>query len=235
MPFNTRIIAATNALLPRDENFREDLFYRLAVITIQTPPLRDRREDLPALASYFLAHEATARNVPVPAVSRGALNLLMECSWPGNVRQLRNCLIRALAFCENGIIQAENIQLEILPLQNDELPAAPAANGGSLTPPSENPASSPLQDDENTEVPADGDLPPRIAAILPRMVAAGRVSRQEYQELAGKNISMRTAQYDLQLLQKLGLVEKQGRGPAQRYVLTPEGEARARRCQNKEE
>lgn len=235
VPFNTRIIAATNALLPRDENFREDLFYRLAVITIQTPPLRDRREDLPALASYFLSHEAAARNVPVPAVSRGALNLLMECGWPGNVRQLRNCLIRALAFCENGIIQAENIQLEILPLQNDDLPAAPAANGGTAATPPENPASPPLQDGEHTEEPADGDLPPRIAAVLPHMAAAGRVSRQEYQELAGENISMRTAQYDLQLLQKLGLVEKQGRGPAQRYVLTPEGEARARRCQHKEE
>lgn len=234
VPFNTRIIAATNALLPRDENFREDLFYRLAVITIQTPPLRDRREDLPALASYFLAHEAAARNVPVPAVSRGALNMLMECGWPGNVRQLRNCLIRALAFCENGIIQAENIQLEILPLQSDDLPPAPAGNGGAPTPPSENPASPP-QGGEKVEENIDGDLPPRIAAVLPRMAAAGRVSRQEYQALAGENISMRTAQYDLQLLQKLGLVEKQGRGPAQRYVLTSDGEERARRCQHRED
>lgn len=227
VPFNTRIIAATNALLPQDENFREDLFYRLAVITIQTPPLRDRREDLPALAASFLAQEAAARNVPVPAISRGALSLLMESGWPGNVRQLRNCLIRALAFCENGIIQAENIQLEILPLQNDDAPAA--GSGGPATPPSETPPAQQPRDAEDAD--AGGDLPPRIAAVLPRMAAAGRVSRQDYQTLAGENISMRTAQYDLQLLQKLGLVEKQGRGPAQRYVLTPAGEERARRSQ----
>ena len=226
VPFNTRIIAATNALLPKDENFREDLFYRLAVITIQTPPLRDRREDLPALASYFLAHEAAARNVPVPAISRGALNLLMEWNWPGNVRQLRNCLIRALAFCENGIIQAENIQLEILPQQTDNATGAPPGDGGMTQ---GTPASPPsIPDDEESGGAANSDLPPRIAAVLPRMAAAGSVSRQEYQALAGKNISMRTAQYDLQLLQKLGLVEKQGRGPAQRYVLTQAGEARAR-------
>lgn len=231
VPFNTRIIAATNALLPRDENFREDLFYRLAVITIQTPPLRDRLEDLPALASYFLAHEAAARNVPVPAVSRGALSLLMEWSWPGNVRQLRNCLIRALAFCENGIIQAENIQLEILPLLNDDVSATQAGDGGAAPAPQENPPTMAQDDGDDT---VGGDLPPRIAAVLPRMAAAGRVSRQEYQTLAGENISMRTAQYDLQLLQKLGLVEKLGRGPAQRYVLTPAGEARARRGANGE-
>ncbi len=226
VPFNTRIIAATNALLPHDENFREDLFYRLAVITIQTPPLRDRREDLPALAAYFLSHEAAARNMPMPAISRGALSLLMEWTWPGNVRQLRNCLIRALAFCENGIIQAENIQLEILPLQNEDAPPATAGDyDADAAPDAADPASPPSED----AAPNDGDLPPRIAAVLPRMAAAGRVSRQEYQTLAGENISMRTAQYDLQLLQKLGLVEKQGRGPAQRYVLTAAGEARARR------
>ncbi len=91
------------------------------------------------------------------------------------------------------------------------------------------PASPPsIPDDEESGGAANSDLPPRIAAVLPRMAAAGSVSRQEYQALAGKNISMRTAQYDLQLLQKLGLVEKQGRGPAQRYVLTQAGEARAR-------
>lgn len=226
VPFNTRIIAATNALLPKDENFREDLFYRLAVITIQTPPLRDRLEDLPALATYFLSHEAAARHVPVPAISRGAMSLLMEWSWPGNVRQLRNCLIRALAFCENGIIQAENIQLEILPQQNDGTPVAPPGDSGMTQDAPE--SRIPLPDVKETDA-AGNDLPPRIAAVLPRMAAAGSVSRQEYQTLAGESISMRTAQYDLQLLQKLGLVEKRGRGPAQRYVLTQAGETRARR------
>lgn len=233
VPFNTRIIAATNAMLPRDENFREDLFYRLAVITIQTPPLRDRREDLPALAAYFLSHEAAARNVPMPRISRGALSMLMEWTWPGNVRQLRNCLIRALAFCEHGIIQAENIQLEVLPLQNEETSSPLTTSDSSPADPSGEASPDTSAEAPGTLPPAgetDGDLPPRITAVLPRMAAAGRVSRQEYQRLAGESISMRTAQYDLQLLQKLGLVEKQGRGPAQRYVLTPAGEARARHC-----
>ena len=114
VPFDTRIIAATNAELLQDAqegSFREDLYYRLAVITIRTPPLRRRKSDLPLLAVFFLTRAAESQGLPTPRLSRGALRKLQEYHWPGNVRELQNCLTRALAFCENGLIFAENIQL----------------------------------------------------------------------------------------------------------------------------
>ena len=102
VPFDTRIIAATNAELLQDAqegSFREDLYYRLAVITIRTPPLRRRKSDLPLLAVFFLTRAAESQGLPTPRLSRGALRKLQEYHWPGNVRELQNCLTRALAFC----------------------------------------------------------------------------------------------------------------------------------------
>lgn len=207
VPFDTRIIAATNAELLQDAqegSFREDLYYRLAVITIRTPPLRRRKSDLPLLAVFFLTRAAESQGLPTPRLSRGALRKLQEYHWPGNVRELQNCLTRALAFCENGLIFAENIQLG-----PDTLP-------GDIARPERGKLSCP---------PAAEDAPPRLnarlARLLPRLVELGSVSRQEYQDMAGKDISMRTAQYDLQTLVRLGLVRREGRGPAQRYIVLP--------------
>lgn len=265
VPFDTRIIAATNADLTRGDEFRADLYYRLAVITVATTPLRDHAEDIPALAAHFLSAEAAARGMPMPALSRGAMRRLLSCPWPGNVRQLRNCLIRAFAFSENGIIQEENLQLdtpgaaesapaEAVPAHRASglpdgvhsagtpaaAPAPPVPSAPSI-PSAGGTAAREIPGETLGESPADGAaddadadgtapaedalaaLPQRILDLLPRMAAAGSLSRQEYQDLA-PDISMRTAQYDLQLLQRLNLAERRGRGPAQRYVLTPAGE-----------
>ena len=202
VPFDTRIIAATNAELLQDAqegSFREDLYYRLAVITIRTPPLRRRKSDLPLLAVFFLTRAAESQGLPTPRLSRGALRKLQEYHWPGNVRELQNCLTRALAFCENGLIFAENIQLGPDTLPGDI--ARPERGKLSCPPPPR--------------------LNARLARLLPRLVELGSISRQEYQDMAGKDISMRTAQYDLQTLVRLGLVRREGRGPAQRYIVLP--------------
>ena len=113
--FNTRVVAATNADL-REEvhlgNFREDLFFRLAVITIRTPPLRQHKADIPLMISAFMK-EGMARaglTGPLPDISRGALSQLMHYHWPGNVRELRNCIFRTLTFCEGGIILQRDLQ-----------------------------------------------------------------------------------------------------------------------------
>ena len=113
--FNTRVVAATNADL-REEvhlgNFREDLFFRLAVITIRTPPLRQHKADIPLMVSAFMK-EGMARaglTGPLPDISRGALSQLMHYHWPGNVRELRNCIFRTLTFCEGGIILQRDLQ-----------------------------------------------------------------------------------------------------------------------------
>ena len=102
VPVDVRIIAATNKDLEeevRAGRFREDLFYRLNVIPIDLPPLRDRTDDIPLLAGHFLARYARAMGKPVRAISEEAQVSLMEYSWPGNVRQLENVIQRHVALC----------------------------------------------------------------------------------------------------------------------------------------
>ena len=242
VPFDTRIIAATNAELLQDAqegSFREDLYYRLAVITIRTPPLRRRKSDLPLLAVFFLTRAAESQGLPTPRLSRGALRKLQEYHWPGNVRELQNCLTRALAFCENGLIFAENIQLgpdtlpgDIARPERGKLSCPPARADsrqphGEATETAESPVAQPVpaESEDQGAMPAAEDAQPRLnarlARLLPQIVELGSISRQEYQDMAGKDISMRTAQYDLQILVRLGLVRREGRGPAQRYIVLP--------------
>ena len=242
VPFDTRIIAATNAELLQDAqegSFREDLYYRLAVITIRTPPLRRRKSDLPLLAVFFLTRAAESQGLPTPRLSRGALRKLQEYHWPGNVRVLQNCLTRALAFCENGLIFAENIQLgpdtlpgDIARPERGKLSCPPARADsrqphGEAAETAESPVAQPVpaESEDQGAMPAAEDAQPRLnarlARLLPQIVELGSISRQEYQDMAGKDISMRTAQYDLQILVRLGLVRREGRGPAQRYIVLP--------------
>lgn len=242
VPFDTRIIAATNAELLQDAqegSFREDLYYRLAVITIRTPPLRRRKSDLPLLAVFFLTRAAESQGLPTPRLSRGALRKLQEYHWPGNVRELQNCLARALAFCENGLIFAENIQLgpdtlpgDIARPERGKLSCPPALADsrqphGEAAETAESPVAQPVpaESEDQGAMPAAEDAQPRLnarlARLLPQIVELGSISRQEYQDMSGKDISMRTAQYDLQILVRLGLVRREGRGPAQRYIVLP--------------
>lgn len=242
VPFDTRIIAATNAELLQDAqegSFREDLYYRLAVITIRTPPLRRRKSDLPLLAVFFLTRAAESQGLPTPRLSRGALRKLQEYHWPGNVRELQNCLARALAFCENGLIFAENIQLgpdtlpgDIARPERGKLSCPPARADsrqphGEAAETAESPVAQPVpaESEDQGAMPAAEDAQPRLnarlARLLPQIVELGSISRQEYQDMSGKDISMRTAQYDLQILVRLGLVRREGRGPAQRYIVLP--------------
>ena len=242
VPFDTRIIAATNAELLQDAqecSFGEDLYYRLAVITIRTPPLRRRKSDLPLLAVFFLTRAAESQGLPTPRLSRGALRKLQEYHWPGNVRELQNCLARALAFCENGLIFAENIQLgpdtlpgDIARPERGKLSCPPARADsrqphGEAAETAESPVAQPVpaESEDQGAMPAAEDAQPRLnarlARLLPQIVELGSISRQEYQDMSGKDISMRTAQYDLQILVRLGLVRREGRGPAQRYIVLP--------------
>lgn len=233
LPFDTRIIAATNAELhgdAQDGSFREDLYYRLAVLTIRTPPLRRRKEDIPALVVYFLARAVEASSPGLartpPKISRGALDKLMRHHWPGNVRELENTLTRALTFCEGQILYAENIQFgpgtpppvkkdDLAPVENDASASEKTGLAGRARDDLHGPAAEFAAPVADTAL-----LNYRQRALLPRLRDLGSISRQEYQTLAGEGISMRTAQYDLQLLVRLGLMRKEGRGPAQRYVFT---------------
>lgn len=237
-PFDARVIAATNVDLlecARNGSFREDLYYRLAVITITTPPLRDRKEDIPALVRSFLRTHASASRVQ--EVSRGALDKLVAHDWPGNIRELKNCITRALTFAEGSILLAEHIVLgqpapstaaeKPVPQQHpapspfpspaSELPSSP-----DNAQPEHNPQPDAVTQSRKKAEPQTSpqELNPRQRNAWPAILKNGGTNRAQYQEAVGGDVSVRTAQYDLQDLVVRGLLKKTGKGPSSRYILT---------------
>jgi two-component system, NtrC family, response regulator AtoC len=115
---DVRIVAATNRDLPkavREGAFRDDLFYRLNVVAITLPPLRERREDIPLLVEHFLERLEAEMGRRVDGVSAEAMALLTSHPWPGNVRELRNVLERAMVVAGGPVIQARNLGLTPAP------------------------------------------------------------------------------------------------------------------------
>lgn len=116
-PVNVRVVGATNeALLPKlkDGTFREDLYYRLAVIPIEIPPLRDRLEDVPLLVNHFLQKQAGAGGGEPKKIEQKAVEILSHYDYPGNVRELENAIERACALCENETILAGDLPPNIV-------------------------------------------------------------------------------------------------------------------------
>ena len=111
---NVRLIAATNRELStaiREGQFRQDLFYRLNVISLHLPPLRERRDDIPLLVEYFLQRFQPGGAVSRTAISREAMDALREAPWPGNVRELENVVKNALVTCKGSTILPANLAL----------------------------------------------------------------------------------------------------------------------------
>jgi DNA-binding NtrC family response regulator len=133
---DTRVVAATNKDLAehvKAGKFREDLFYRLNVVSILIPPLRDRREDIPLLAEHFAARHAGERGASLTTDAREAL-LLWD--WPGNVRELENAVARALALNPGGTILPEDLPEAVRERWQPRRVAVPARLSQIPTPPS---------------------------------------------------------------------------------------------------
>jgi len=114
-----RVISATNSDLKADAEegkFRLDLYYRLKVVTLLVPPLRDRREDIPELANFFVESYTRKNNLPNLSLPRKTLNWLQTLSWPGNVRELKNALETGIILCKNNQILPEDLQLDDEPI-----------------------------------------------------------------------------------------------------------------------
>ena len=129
VPVDVRVISATHRDLEEEMKagrFREDLFYRLNVVTLSLPPLNQRRDDIPLLAEYFRAELAQRYQKPVAAFSRGAIELLMAADWTGNVRQLYNVVEQAVALSTGPQIQASVLQDAIKDRIEDVVPFADA-------------------------------------------------------------------------------------------------------------
>jgi DNA-binding NtrC family response regulator len=143
---NVRVVAATNEPLEKrikENTFREDLYYRLNVIPIVLPPLRERREDIPLLVAHFLANKVHARSGRPFQLTRQAMETLMSHSWPGNVRELENAIQRACALSETEIIHVSDLPAHLVPPQladQDKGEVAqlpePATHAPELFPPS---------------------------------------------------------------------------------------------------
>jgi two-component system response regulator AtoC len=109
---DTRVIAATNKNLVQEVaegRFRQDLYYRLNVITIHLPPLRERKDDLPALVEHFLGKHRYMPGAPAARITEDAMGVLLDHSWPGNVRELENSIRRATVLAQGGLITEELI------------------------------------------------------------------------------------------------------------------------------
>jgi DNA-binding NtrC family response regulator len=117
IPVDVRIISATHRPLEEEiaaGNFRADLFYRLRVVTIEIPPLRERREDIPTLADKFARAAADRYELPARAIAQSALRRLLEYDWPGNVRELKNTIERAMIMAEGAELTAPDLPEEII-------------------------------------------------------------------------------------------------------------------------
>ena len=113
---DTRVISATNKNLKEEVqngNFREDLFYRLNVIPIMVPPLRERKTDIPLLVEHFLKQFPGHKNQQEFKISDEALSMMMDYRWPGNVRELQNCIQFSIVRCNGGIIRPMDLPLEL--------------------------------------------------------------------------------------------------------------------------
>jgi DNA-binding NtrC family response regulator len=133
-PVDVRVITATHRRLVEhiaDKTFREDLYYRLNVVHIEVPPLRERREDVVVLLNHFLHMFCDAYQLPVPEVTPDAVNALTAYPWPGNVRELRNVAERIALRCREG-----RISLDMLPTEVTRERRAPVASPAAVVVPS---------------------------------------------------------------------------------------------------
>ncbi len=130
---DVRVIAATNRKLAnavKDGTFREDLYYRLNVVGLEMPALRDRQSDIPQLANFFLGHFSEENGKEIDAFSDEAMDKLVDYHWPGNVRELENAVERAVVMANGRYVEAEHLPSQIVPAAATD--TAPVIPGSSL-------------------------------------------------------------------------------------------------------
>jgi DNA-binding NtrC family response regulator len=129
---DVRVVAATNRdlrAMVADKRFRDDLYYRLNVLSVDVPPLRERRDDIPVLMNYFLKKHTRNTSRLVRGLTPEARRVMIDYSWPGNVRQLESAIERAILLCEGDLITIEDLPLEV------RQESRPAAEGAFKLPP----------------------------------------------------------------------------------------------------
>ena len=128
---NVRIVVATHKNLEeqiKEGLFREDLYYRINVFPIYMPPLRDRKDDIMLLADYFLERTAAENNKDISRISTPAIEMLTRYHWPGNIRELENCIERAVLLCNEDVIRSEHLPPSLQMVKKDESVARRSLN-----------------------------------------------------------------------------------------------------------
>ena len=119
-PTNARVVAATHRNLEKliqEGTFREDLYYRLNVVNISLPPLKERKEDIPLLVNHFINHYNQLTEKNIMGISREAMATIMLYNWPGNVRELENAIEHAFVICPDNLIRIQHLPERIIPVQ----------------------------------------------------------------------------------------------------------------------
>jgi len=206
---DARLVAASNRDLKREVEigrFREDLYYRLKVVHIHMPPLRERRDDIPLLVHHFLRKVAKANGLPVKKVSHEALKYLYQYDWLGNVRELENVIERAVILCDGDEVRPQDLAEELF---QQRLP-------GFTDKPSEEALA-------GSELSGTGDLLPYLG-LNSRQVKAinfirknGYITNDYYIQI--NQISDRHARRDLSQLVEMDILVRIGGGRSTRYVL----------------
>ncbi len=180
---DARIVAATNRDLKRsiaDGDFREDLYYRLNVFAIHLPPLRERREDILPLSEAFIAEIGGGLGRLPAGISRDARQALLDYSWPGNIRELRNVLERAAILCDGGLITTDLLALTPMPMtQATSSPRAmpeAAPSHSAAAPAAAEPMAAGL---------ADGDLASHERALIERALQNARFNKSKAAKALG--------------------------------------------------
>jgi DNA-binding NtrC family response regulator len=117
---DVQIIAASNRDIPqmiKNNEFREDLYYRLRIVDLEIPPLRERKEDLPELIGFFVKSICQERGLNITKISEGVLRAFQNYSWPGNIRELRNAIERASILCQSDMISLSDIPADIAKME----------------------------------------------------------------------------------------------------------------------
>jgi two-component system NtrC family response regulator len=206
---DARLVAASNRDLSREVEigrFREDLYYRLKVVQIEIPPLRERQDDIPLLVHHFLEKVAKANGLPVKGVSHEALKHMYQHDWVGNVRELENVIERAVILCDGDEIRPQDLPEELFQRQLPGISTETTAQAQS-----------------DSDLAGEGDLFP-YPGLNQRQVKAvnfikknGYITNDYYIQI--NRISDRHARRDLSNLVELDLVTRVGKGRSTRYVL----------------
>ena len=206
---DARLVAASNRDLKREVElgrFREDLYYRLKVVHLEVPPLRERRDDIPLLVQHFLRKVARANGLPVKSVSHDALKFLYNHDWVGNVRELENVIERAVILCDGDEIRPQDLPEELFQKSLPGITDKPSQEAPS-----------------GREMNGARDLLPYLG-LNSRQVKAinfirknGYITNDYYIQI--NQISDRHARRDLSQLVELEIVARVGGGRSTRYVL----------------